>query len=414
MEETQIITPWKATSSDGFNYLKLIDQFGCSPVSNELINKFERVTGIKAHTWLRRGRYFSHKDLDLVLDDYESGKQIYIYTGRGPSSESMHLGHMIPFVFTKYLQDAFNAIVIIQMSDDEKYYFNGQKTGNKLSYYNDLSRKNALDIIACGFNIEKTYIFSNLEQFGGALYRITAEIMVRLTGNQVKGIFGLNLDNNIGELFWPAAQAAPAFSQAFPDLFSDNCRCLVPMAIDQSPYFRLARDFAEKFHVLKPAEIHAQFLPSLFGINNKMSSSDAQNGSIFLTDTPDIIETKIKKYAYSGGGKTLQEHRQLGADLNVDVAYQYLLYFLDDDKELEKIAREYKSGRMLTSDIKKIMIDCVLKFVNEHQERREQITQEIIDKFFDRNREFDNTTIKREPYIGDNVNCGFDFDTLFE
>ena len=86
------------------------------------------MTKTKAHPWLRRGIFFSHKDLDLALNAYEKGEEIYLYTGRGPSSESLHLGHMVPFMFTKYLQDALNAIVVIQMTDDEKYYFKDNLT----------------------------------------------------------------------------------------------------------------------------------------------------------------------------------------------------------------------------------------------------------------------------------------------
>lgn len=42
-----------------------------------------------------------HREFDKILDRYEQGKPFYLYTGRGPSSDSMHLGHMIPFMFTK-------------------------------------------------------------------------------------------------------------------------------------------------------------------------------------------------------------------------------------------------------------------------------------------------------------------------
>ena len=45
---------------------------------------------------------FLLRDLDFVLDMYSKGKPFYLYTGRGPSSEAMHLGHLIPFIFTKY------------------------------------------------------------------------------------------------------------------------------------------------------------------------------------------------------------------------------------------------------------------------------------------------------------------------
>jgi hypothetical protein len=31
-----------------------------------------------------------------------------MYTGRGPSSDALHLGHTIPFTFTKWLQDVFD------------------------------------------------------------------------------------------------------------------------------------------------------------------------------------------------------------------------------------------------------------------------------------------------------------------
>lgn len=41
------------------------------------------------------------RELDKILDRYEQGKPFYLYTGRGPSSDSMHLGHMVPFVFSK-------------------------------------------------------------------------------------------------------------------------------------------------------------------------------------------------------------------------------------------------------------------------------------------------------------------------
>lgn len=39
---------------------------------------------------------------------------------QGPSSEALHLGHLVPFIFTKYLQDAFKVPLVIQITDDEK------------------------------------------------------------------------------------------------------------------------------------------------------------------------------------------------------------------------------------------------------------------------------------------------------
>ena len=305
MSTEQTITPWQVTSKSGINYMKLIDKFGCEPIDGKLIKKFERITNVKAHTWLRRGLFFSQKDLSKILDQYEKGEEIFLYTGRGPTSEAMHLGHMIPFMFTKYLQDALDAVLVIQLSDDEKFFF---KDG-ELEEYNRLSRENAKDIIACGFNLEKTFIFSNLETLGGEMYKTAAKIMRATTGNKIKAIYGLNLDNNIGQLVWPCFQCAPAYSKSFPRIFGDKpIMCLVPMAIDQDPYFRMARDFGEKkkkYGYLKPATIHTKFLPALEGIKAKMSSTGT-SASIFLTDLEKHIRKKINKYGYSSGGETLE------------------------------------------------------------------------------------------------------------
>ena len=59
----------------------------------------------------------------MILDAYEQKKPFYLYTGRGPSSDALHMGHCIPFIFTKYLQDAFDVVLVIQITDDEKYIY---------------------------------------------------------------------------------------------------------------------------------------------------------------------------------------------------------------------------------------------------------------------------------------------------
>jgi tryptophanyl-tRNA synthetase len=74
-----------------------------------------------------------------------------------------------------------------------------------------------------------------------------------------------------------------------------------------------------------------------------MSASDATS-SIFMTDTPNQIKNKINKHGFSGGRETEEEHRKLGGDTDVDVAYQYLSFFLDDDEELAKIGEVCDCG----------------------------------------------------------------------
>lgn len=412
MEEDTKVTPWEVTSSTGIDYLKLIKQFGCQPIDTKLVRRFEEVTQVEAHPWLRRGIFFSHKDLELVLDAYEKGEEIYLYTGRGPSSESLHLGHMVPFMFSKYLQDALDAILVVQMTDDEKYYF---KDNLPLDEANRLTHENAKDVIACGFNPKKTWIFSNLETVGGSLYKNIVQIMKHTQGNLVHGIYGLDLNNSIGQLSWPCFQAAPAFSSSFKNIFKDReVLCLVPMAIDQYPYFRMAREIAQRLGYKKPATIQSRFLPSLEHTRDKASST-GQKEVIFMNDTQEQVTKKIREKAFSGGGMTKKEHMEKGANLEIDVPYHYLLYFLNDDEELKHIAQEYRAGRMMTSEIKKRVTEVIWNVLSAHQSARSQITNEVVHTFMNPNREFDHSRSSKKHLskITQGDQLGFYFDPYF-
>ncbi|ELR57811.1 Tryptophanyl-tRNA synthetase, cytoplasmic [Bos mutus] len=355
-------------------------RFGSSKIDKELVNRIERATGQRPHRFLRRGIFFSHRDMHQILDAYENKKPFYLYTGRGPSSEAMHVGHLIPFIFTKWLQDVFNVPLVIQMTDDEKYLWKDLTLDQAYGY----AVENAKDIIACGFDINKTFIFSDLDYMGMSpgFYKNVVKIQKHVTFNQVKGIFGFTDSDCIGKISFPAIQAAPSFSNSFPQIFRDrtDVQCLIPCAIDQDPYFRMTRDVAPRIGYPKPALLHSTFFPALQGAQTKMSASDP-NSSIFLTDTAKQIKTKVNKHAFSGGRDTVEEHRQFGGNCDVDVSFMYLTFFLEDDDKLEQIRRDYTSGAMLTGELKKELIEVLQPLIAEHQARRKEVTDEIVKEF---------------------------------
>jgi len=119
----QVVDPWTVESEGAIDYDYLIQQFGCQKIDPALLERMERLTGKPVHRFLRRGIFFSHRDLNHLLDLYEAKKKFYLYTGRGPSSEALHLGHLIPFQFTKWLQETFDCPLVIQLTDDEKFLF---------------------------------------------------------------------------------------------------------------------------------------------------------------------------------------------------------------------------------------------------------------------------------------------------
>ena len=121
------------------------------------------------------------------------------------------MGHLIPFMFTKWLQDTFDVPLVIQMTDDEKYLWKGDiEKGQTLDKFYKLGKENARDIIACGFDVNKTFIFSNLE-YMGHMYPTVVKIEKAVTYSQAKGIFGFIDSDNVGKHSFPAIQAAPSF-----------------------------------------------------------------------------------------------------------------------------------------------------------------------------------------------------------
>jgi len=143
----------------------------------------------------------------------------------------------------------------------------------------------------------------------------------------------------------------------------------------------MTRDVAPVLGYLKPGLLHSKFFPSLQGIGKKMSASEDAS-AIFLTDTPAQITDKIKKHAYSGGQDSAEEHRRLGCkDINKDVPYQYLAFFLDDDVELKKIHDEYNTGKMLTGQVKARLSEVLIERVVRHQRARAMITEDVVDAF---------------------------------
>ncbi len=363
------VTPW--TVKGNVNYDKLIEQFGTSRIGDSILEKFKKITG-EIHPFLRRGIFYSHRDLDWILDRYEAGEEFFLYTGRGPS-ESVTLGHLVPWIFTKYLQDKFGAELYFQFTDDEKFLNSDKLTLEKTSKY---SYSNMLDLIALGFDPKKTFVFTDT-RYMRTLYPIAAQIAKHVTLSTAKAVFGFENSTNVGMIFFPTLEAVPCFLPSV--LKGKNIPCLIPAAIDQDPYWRgIAREVAPKLGFYKPAQMHCKFLPGL-GQGGKMSASDPET-AIFTTDSPAIVEKKVKA-AFTGGRDTVEEQRRLGARADICPIYHYYYYlFEENDSELRRIYDDCTSGRLLCGDCKTLLAARVREFIERHQDKREK-AKETIDDF---------------------------------
>ena len=360
----EVITPWEISGE--INYSKLKEQFGTQLIPENLRKKIGDI-----HPLIRRGIYFSHRNFDSWLKDAESGKKVSILTGRGPS-EKMHLGHLMPFLAAKSLQEKYNCNVYIPISEDEKFFVKKSLSFDKAKEFAD---ENILDLIALGFKPSKTFIIKDFSY--PKVYEYSSKIAKLITYSEAKAVFGLKPESNVGWSFYPAVQA---FHILMPQFIEGPHKTLVPVGIDQDPFIRLTRDISEHstINLNKPCAIHSKFLPSLKGSTKMSSSDESESNLIYLSDSPSEVKRKINKYAFSGGRDTLEEHRKKGGYPDVEIPFQYLkMLFEPDDKKLEEIYNKYKSGELLSGELKKITIGKINSFLKEHQMKRKSSKKQL-------------------------------------
>src|SRR3989338_976441 len=366
------ITPWEVKGN--VDYDKLIKEFGVSRIDDALIKRLERHSK-NLHCLVRRKIFFAHRDLDFILDKYEKGNEFFLYTGRAPSGNT-HIGHLIPWMLTKWLQDVFDVELWFQFPDEEKFLFRDDLTLEETEKY---TYENMLDVIALGFKPGKTFFLIDTKH-AGIMYKEALKVSKKITFSTVKSSFGFTNEQNIGAIFYTAMQAVPSFLPSV--LHKKKMPCLIPHAIDQDPHFRVTRDVISKIGYYKPASIQCRFLPGLGGMDSdgKMSSSSGDNATIFTTDDAKTVKSKINKYAFSGGQATLEDHRKLGGNPDIDVSYIWLTFLEEDDRKLEEIYEAYRKGRMLSGELKALLIEKLNSFLAKHQQNREKARKNI-DKF---------------------------------
>lgn len=363
-----VVTPYDVEGE--VDYEKLTQLFGTQKIDEALLNRLKKYCK-ESHLMLRRNIFYSHRDLNLLLDDYEKGIPFVLYTGRGPSGET-HLGHLIPYMFTKYLQDCFKTKLYFQLTDDEKFLFKDKLT---LEDTHKLAVENLLDLIACGFESKNTDVIIDTDQIN-RLYPLALQVAKKVTFSTAKAVFGFNESTNIGSIFFTSIQSAPAFLPSIEA--GKKVNCLIPCAIDQDPHFRVTRDVAPKLGYPKPALIHSKFMPGL-GEGGKMSASKPET-AIFTTDTPKEAKKKVMS-AFTGGRETIEQQKKLGGQPDKCSVFMYYAYLFEpNDDALKELQRKCKAGEIMCGECKQILAERVLKFLEKHQEKREK-AKEIVAEF---------------------------------
>jgi tryptophanyl-tRNA synthetase len=366
------IDPWKDQAIR--DYAKLLREFGIQdfrPLARRIP---------EPSLCMRRGIIFGHRNFGRILDAVKKKQKFVMLTGLMPSGR-FHIGHKMVADEIIYLQGQ-GARTYLLVADIEAYNMRGGSL--------DELRKTAIEeylinYIALGLRPRNCDFYFQSQRSrdpdkANAYYRLIGMVSKRTTFNEMKAIYGELTPGKIMSVF---TQVSDILHPQLPE-FEGPCPVVVPVGVDQDPHIKLTRDIVSRMKgkreldLMPPSSLYHEFMPGLKG--GKMSSSDPYS-YIALTDDPGTVKEKINKYAFSGGQPSVAEHRRKGGNPDIDVAFQMLRFMFEpDDRKLRKIHDDYRSGRLLTGELKQIATERITEFLRAHRKKRKR-ARKLVPKF---------------------------------
>jgi tryptophanyl-tRNA synthetase len=335
------------------DYAHVFKEFGLKKLPESLAKNLE-------HRFFERNIVIAHRDFEKIFECIEHKKPFINLTGIAASGH-YHLGHKLDIDLFKFFKEtgAKNLFAVCDLD--------GYCSRQKISSLNEAKKiavENIADALALGLEPEDIYVQSRKP---ASYYSLAFEISKKITFSTNKAIYG---EIDLGKISANLLQYADILHGQLPEFFG-KMPSVTGIGLDQDPHARAARDIVKRlpYNMEIPSFIYFKHQSGLMK-DSKMSSSNPDT-AIFLQDSQKEIERKIQK-AFTGGRNTLEEHRKLGGVLEVDKVYELLLFHYPNSKELQRIAEEFRSGKMLSREMKQIAIGFFQGFLKEHQKKAKE------------------------------------------
>ncbi len=352
---TKIIDPYGSELVE--DYTKIIKDFG--------LDSFNPKNYPHPNKLMRRRVVFAERDMKLVLKAMKEKKPFYVLSGIMPTAQKVHFGTKMVVENIVYFQKQ-GAKTFCLVADLEAAAARGIPL--------EEARKNALEFqipayIALGLDPKKTIFYFQSENKD--VIKLAYEASNRITLNEFRAVYGsadpsriVSALTQIGDILYPQLK--------------ERMPGVIPVGPDQDPHIRLTRDAARRMKDRKfflPSGLYHKFTPSLDG-EIKMSKSKPQS-CIDLPEDPKTVAKKIMR-AKTGGRKTTEEQRKLGGEPEKCIIFElYKQHLIEDDKELNKIYKNCKKGKLLCGEDKQNCAKLMTKFMNELTKNIEKAKKNI-------------------------------------
>jgi tryptophanyl-tRNA synthetase len=346
--KTVRIDPWG--SAEIKDYKHVFKKFGLK----EFPNKYKL-----KHRFFERGIMIAHRDFDKIFSRIKNKKPFINMTGIATSGK-LHLGHKVDIDLFKFFKSA-GGRNYFGICDIDGYVSRPDKTVSSLKKAKENAVNNLAHVLALGLSKKDVYIQSKKNQ---RYYEFTFELSKKITENMFRAVYG-HLD--LGKVSANLLQYADILHGQLEE-YEGKMPSITGIGIEQDPHAKLCRDLVRKlqYNLELPSFIYFTHQSGLQK-GKKMSSSEPDT-AIFLDDSSEEVKRKINK-AYSGGRDSVEEHRRLGGIPEKDKAFEILLYHHPNSDFVQNIYNEYKSGELLSGELKMICKDFLIKFLKKHQSK---------------------------------------------
>lgn len=354
------IDPWGASLPEDYEHI--VKDFGLEDYSHQLPDE---------NRLMRRGIVFAGRDITRIANAIKKKEKFYVLSGIMPSGEKIHMGNKMVVENIAYFQKMGGQAYIL-VADLEAAATRDLELKE--------ARRRAMEFhipayVALGLDPKKTTFY--FQSDNKKVIQLAYEFSTKITLNEFRAIYG---NAEPGRILGAITQAAdilyPQLEQPMPGI--------IPVGVDQDPHIRLTRDVVRRTQsrhsFVLPSSLYHKYMPSLKG-SIKMSKSEV--GSFI--ELPEDAKSACKKIqrALTGGRKTVEEQRKLGAEIEKDMVFELLKqHLVEDDHELQKIYDDYKSGRMLSGEIKQIACEKMTKFMDDFNEKLAKARKGIDDLKF--------------------------------
>ncbi len=417
-----MISPWEVEGA--IDYRKLFEEFGIQPF-DEVLKEIPN-----PHRLMRRGVVFGHRDYQRILRAMKNREDWAVMSGFMPSGLP-HFGHKMTMDEIVWHQKA-GGKAFVCIADMESYAVRGISWDKA----KEIGFEYVKSIIALGLESENSLIYfqSKCRNVKDLAFELASEVNL----SELRAIYGFTDETNLSKMFVTSIQAADILQPQLKE-FGGPKPVVVPVGADQDPHIRLTRDLASRISVfsferidrglrvrsrrgseylnllkdlefefrryeghvdffgnpdeieerireieielggyafIPPSSTYHMFVTGLTG--GKMSSSKPES-YISLLEKPEDAIKKVMR-AFTGGRATAEEQRRLGGMPEKCVVFElYKYHLIEDDKELERIHEDCKSGRILCGHCKKLASELVVEFLKEHKELRDDAESKIDD-----------------------------------